>query len=90
MSSTSLKHLLFVGEPMGNKSVRSLPGIGMILGRRLEQQDFDKADAVLGQFLNLKKDRKRFTKWLKVASGADSRQAGSCDQCLREWCVNNL
>ncbi|XP_074503355.1 barrier-to-autointegration factor-like [Sebastes fasciatus] len=84
--STSLKHRLFVGEPMGNKSVTSLPGIGKILGKKLEQQGFDKAYVVLGQFLTLKKDREMFTDWLKDASGANARQARHCDQCLRDYC----
>lgn len=44
------------------------------------------AYVVLGQFLLLKKDTEMFTEWLKDASGANSRQAGSCTQCLREWC----
>ncbi|XP_074503364.1 barrier-to-autointegration factor-like [Sebastes fasciatus] len=85
MSSTSQKHREFVKEPMENKSVAFLPGIGKTLGRRLEQQGFDKAMVVLGQFLVLNEDRERFTEWLKDTSGANSRQAGSCDQCLREW-----
>lgn len=134
MSTTTMKHRDFVGEPMGDKSVSSLSGIGHILGKTLEQQGFDKvqethqvvqktlkcpqrvfrvfwcvvciscvyfacflcvfhvysvcfqAYMVLGQFLLLKKDTEMFTKWLKDASGANSHQAGSCAQCLREWC----
>lgn len=47
---------------------------------------FAQAFVVLGQFLLLKKDTEMFTEWLKDASGANSRQAGSCAQCLQEWC----
>ncbi|XP_074503360.1 barrier-to-autointegration factor-like [Sebastes fasciatus] len=90
MSSTSQKHREFVKEPMGNKSVTFLPGIGKVLGRRLEQQGFEQANTVLGQHLVRNKDPESFTKWLKDTSGANSRQAGSCDQCLREWRDNNL
>lgn len=71
---------------MGDKPVTSLSGIGEILGKKLEQQGFDKAFVVLGQFLLLKKDTDLFAEWLKDASGANSRQAGSCAQCLKEWC----
>ncbi|KAM8738808.1 uncharacterized protein AB9X84_021165 isoform 2-T2 [Acanthopagrus schlegelii] len=86
MSNTSQKHRDFVGEPMGDKPVSALAGIGEILGKKLEHQGFDKAYVVLGQFLLLKKDGEMFTEWLKDASGANSRQAGLCALCLKEWC----
>ncbi|XP_074503356.1 barrier-to-autointegration factor B-like [Sebastes fasciatus] len=90
MSSTTQKHREFVREPMGNKSVTFLPGIGKTLGRRLEQQGFDKACVVLGEFLLLKQDCEMFTEWLKDATCSNSREAGLCYDCLREWCDNFL
>ncbi|KAM4607041.1 barrier-to-autointegration factor-like protein isoform 1-T2 [Polymixia lowei] len=86
MSTTSQKHRDFVAEPMGDKPVTALSGIGDVLGEKLEDQGFDKAYVVLGQFLLLKKDGEMFTDWLKDVSGANVRQAGSCSQCLKEWC----
>lgn len=44
------------------------------------------AYVVLGQFLLLRKDTEMFTDWLKDSIGANSRQASSCAQCLKEWC----
>ncbi|XP_074503352.1 barrier-to-autointegration factor-like [Sebastes fasciatus] len=87
METNTLDHQEFVNERMGNKSVLFLPGIGKKRGRKLELKDFDKAYLVLGQFLLLKKDHERFTEWLKHTSGANAREAGLCDWCLREWCV---
>ena len=51
MSTTSQKHRTFVAEPMNDKSVTDLAGIGEVLGRRLESKGFDKAYVVLGQVM---------------------------------------
>ena len=42
MSSTSQKHKNFVSEPMGQKVVGDLAGIGTVLGSRLIDEGFDK------------------------------------------------
>ena len=60
MSSTSQKHRDFVSEPMGEKPVTALAGIGDALGGRLSSQGFDRAYVVLGQFLVLKKNGELF------------------------------
>ena len=50
MSSTSQKHRNFVAEPMGEKEVLELAGIGAVLGERLSSKGFDKVKYI---FLNI-------------------------------------
>ena len=86
MASTSQKHRNFISEPMGEKRVIELAGIGDVLGRRLEEKGYDKAYVVLGQFLVLRKDEELFMEWLHEACNANRKQRGDCYLCLKEWC----
>lgn len=86
MSSTSQKHRDFVGEPMGDKSVTELAGIGAVLGERLQSKGYDKAYVVLGQFLVLKKNGELFKDWLNQTCKANSKQQEDCYKCLSAWC----
>merc|ERR1712013_642063 len=86
MSTTSQKHRNFVAEPMGEKEVTDLAGIGDVLGKRLAGKGFDRAYVVLGQFLLLKKNKDLFVEWLKDLAGANTKQSADCYQCLSDWC----
>ncbi|KAK2193255.1 hypothetical protein NP493_16g06006 [Ridgeia piscesae] len=90
MSSTSQKHKNFISEPMGQKPVADLAGIGPVLGSRLTEEGFDKAYVVLGQFLILKMSKDLFIDWLKDTCGANSKQGNDCFNCLNQWCESFL
>ena len=86
MSSTTQKHRDFVSEPIGEKPVTELPGIGNTLGRQLTVEGFDKAYMVLGQYLVLKKNKENFKTWLNETCRADARWQQQCYEGLKEWC----
>ncbi|XP_072163392.1 barrier-to-autointegration factor-like [Diadema setosum] len=88
--TTSQKHRDFVSEPMGEKPVTDLAGIGVVIGGRLTDKGFDKAYVLLGQFLVLKKDEDMFLDWLKEEGGANKKQASDCFHCLKDWCDSYL
>ncbi|XP_039259682.1 barrier-to-autointegration factor B-like [Styela clava] len=85
MSSTSQKHRNFVGEPMGDKCVTDVAGIGKVYGQKLCDKGFDKAYVLLGQFLLLKKDEEMFRDWLLTEIKMRDRDAINCASCLKEW-----
>ncbi|KAG0424459.1 hypothetical protein HPB47_028323 [Ixodes persulcatus] len=85
MSTTSQKRRNFVSEPMGNKHVSTLPGIGEALGERLERRGYDKASKLLGEFLVHNKDKTLFTETLQKNCGANRKQASDCYDALKDW-----
>jgi hypothetical protein len=71
---------------MGDKLVTELAGVGEVLGKRLTENNYDKAYVVLGQLLLFRKDESLFKDWLNDTCGANSKQQNDCYQCLKEWC----
>lgn len=84
--TTSQKHSSFVTEPICEKVVEDLPGIGEVLGKRLKSHGYDKAYVVLGQYLLLRCDEELFKDWLSQKCGANSKQANDCYTALNDWC----
>jgi len=80
----------FVAEPMGEKHVTELSGVGEVLGQQLELLGYNKAYVVLGKFLVLKKNRELFLEWMIDQIGASYHAASECYECLEEWCLEFL
>lgn len=79
------KHLKFVKEPIGEKTVFDLPGIGEVLGGRLEKKGFGLAKDLLDMYLQLNGDENEFLHWINKECGANQKQGGDCCRCLKEW-----
>eukprot|EP00051_Salpingoeca_urceolata_P026748 m.478474 g.478474 ORF g.478474 m.478474 type:complete len:91 (+) comp21149_c0_seq1:549-821(+) len=89
--STSQKHRDFVREPMGDKPVSDIAGVGPRATEVLEPLGFSKAFHLLGQFLVLDKDEEMFQSWLSEnVSSMNSKHRGDCYNCLSEWAAGNL
>ena len=88
--TTSAKERHFIAEPIGEKDVLVLPGVGPIIGQRMKKAGFVKAFLVLGQFLMLNKDEALFTKWMKDQFNANTKQSGDCFKALNDWCRSFL
>ena len=54
MSTTSQKHRNFVAEPMNEKPVTDLAGIGEVLGKRLQSKGFDKVSILNDEIMKVR------------------------------------
>uniref|UniRef100_A0A915E8P2 Uncharacterized protein n=1 Tax=Ditylenchus dipsaci TaxID=166011 RepID=A0A915E8P2_9BILA len=70
--STSVKHREFICEPMGEKAVHCIAGIGDVYAKRLSIKGFDKAYVLFGQFLLLRKDQEMFVNGCQLRKSATS------------------
>lgn len=61
---TSRKHFTFVDEPMGNKGVMAIPGIGPKFGAELRALNMHHAYQVYGVYLMLDRNEDSFNGWL--------------------------
>lgn len=101
---TSQKHKDFVREPMKNKPIGALPGLGSIsgafdgsssmsgafYGERLVSKGITRAKHLLGQFLLMDRDTEIFISWLQHTIYCGYGTAFVIADCLDEWCLTNL
>uniref|UniRef100_A0A8C1T744 Barrier-to-autointegration factor-like protein n=1 Tax=Cyprinus carpio TaxID=7962 RepID=A0A8C1T744_CYPCA len=87
---TSQKHRQFCMEPMGDKTVYNVPGIGRALGGRLQGRGISHARDIEGHFLVFNQNQEMFGNWLKDTCGANAKQQRDCYNGLKEWTRNNM
>ncbi|XP_026468980.1 barrier-to-autointegration factor-like [Ctenocephalides felis] len=83
--STSQKHRNFVSEPMGNKPVTEVPGVGRVLGQRLNDAGYSKASNLLGSYLT---NEGQFKRNFQSTCYANDRQANEAQAGLRGFTNN--
>ena len=79
----------FVEEPLGEKSVRAVPGIGPAYEEKLKKKGITKACMLVGQFIYFGGDEKKYIDWLqstKVYEGISNVHARSVFDGIKEWC----
>uniref|UniRef100_A0A5S6QK79 Barrier-to-autointegration factor 1 n=1 Tax=Trichuris muris TaxID=70415 RepID=A0A5S6QK79_TRIMR len=89
-TTASYKHSDFISEPMGDKDVDCVPGIGENYAKKLRKEGFDKAYLLLGQFLILKQSEDLFVTWIVDLGGLSRKHAEQCARALTDWVSHNL
>ena len=80
-SSDTKKMKKFVDEPMRDKPVTEVPGIGDVHGDSLKEDGFDTAKKLLGKYLQ---DPDNFKKFLK-SHGLNSRERDTVYDAMKRW-----
>ncbi|UJR26828.1 hypothetical protein I4U23_008141 [Adineta vaga] len=85
----SLKHQIFLHEPIAMKTINVLPGIGRKYAEQLEECGFPTVRRLLGFYLMIKDDQ-HFVIWLNNKVGISFHSAWLCTNALRSWCQVHL
>lgn len=80
----SKKHRSVADEPIGDKPVEDIPGIGVQYGRMLRERGYIFARQVFFQFLSLNCDKEKFFEWLRGITGAQQNHLEQAYASLKE------
>ena len=89
-SNTSKKQKMFIDEPMGDKLVIEIGGIGKIASAKLAEIKITKAYHLLAYFLTLDKDNAKFITFLKEQANMTEKNARVSAETLDAWCQQFL
>ena len=84
-SPTSTKHEEFIHEPMGDKPVADVPGIGPVIGRSLTEAGIKTAKQLYGHYLANPDGFKDFMK----SHGANEKQRSDAYNAMKGWDEQN-
>ncbi|XP_061601682.1 barrier-to-autointegration factor-like protein [Cololabis saira] len=90
MAQTSEEYEDFLREWLCNKPVTAIPGIGPLLGSRLEERGFTTAEKVMELFVQYGRDMESFKQWLMCVIGSPPYQAEISARALWQWCNIHL
>ncbi|CAF3346853.1 unnamed protein product [Rotaria socialis] len=85
----SVKHRIFISEPIAIKAANALPGIGTKYAQQLAQCGFSTVRRLLGFYLMIKDDQ-HFATWLNNKVQLSTHSAWLCTNALRAWCEVHL
>jgi len=105
-STTSQKFRDFTGEPIKDKLLSEVPGLGPKLASNLEGSGINqvcffllltinscidlKAYELLGIYLTLLKNKEYFELWIRDNAGANRHQAKQCAEAIDAFCSQFL
>lgn len=83
--TTTKKYELFIEEPLGEKAVNSIPGIGPTTAKSLKNKKITKAYQIFGEYLRCGKDDFLFTKWMTSVQ-ANTKFIQQCIDAMKHKC----
>ncbi|CAF0727226.1 unnamed protein product [Adineta ricciae] len=89
-STTSQKFRDFTGEPLKDKLLSEVPGLGPKLASHLEGAGITRAYELLGVYLTLLKNKEYFELWIRDNAGANRHQAKQCADAIDAFCSQFL
>ncbi|XP_060584059.1 barrier-to-autointegration factor-like [Ruditapes philippinarum] len=85
---TTAKAQSFMSEPMGNKPLTAVGGIGTIFAQRLADKGFICAAQLYVHFLDMKRNEVHFKNWFYQVTAADPHFQNLCYYSMNGYYLN--
>uniref|UniRef100_A0A0N5BU16 Barrier to autointegration factor n=1 Tax=Strongyloides papillosus TaxID=174720 RepID=A0A0N5BU16_STREA len=87
--STTKKFESFINEPMGEKHVIEVPGVGKKTAEKLGSDGIEKAYQLQGQYLLQGKNESEFNDMLQDKYRMNTKNAGQCTDSISQYTNRN-